>query len=161
METNNTIFQRSWKSESWKTKKTSRKQKKQKKKNNFPEVLVDRGVQPRVPKYCVFFFVFSRGFFKFFGFSPWGLSPKESPNIVFLFCVVFLFSRGICFFFLIFSDGASPQKSSQILFFCFFFVFYFFSSFFCFFFWFSPRGLSQESAISTLHRVRMLNQTMR
>jgi len=41
--------------------KKPRENKKKQKKNNFPEVLVDRGVQPRVPKYCVFF-VFPRFF---------------------------------------------------------------------------------------------------
>ena len=123
METKNTIFQRSWESESWKTKKKLEKTKKTQKKKN-PEVLVDRGVQPRVPKYCfflcfLFFLVFSR-FFCFFWVFSLGPLPKESPNIVFFVFLFFLFSPG---FFFLFSPWGLPPKSPQILFFVYFFWF--------------------------------------
>ena len=150
METNNTIFQRSWKSESWKTKKTSRKQKK----TIFQRSWWIGGSSQESPN--IVFFLFSRGFFKFFGFSPWGLSPKESPNIVFCFVLFFRFLEVFVFFF-IFSMGPPPKEFPNIVFL--FFFFYFFSSFFCFFLLFSTGPLPKESPFEPDNEVKQMMLT--
>ena len=62
--------------------------------------------------FFLLFCVFSR-FFWFFGFSPWGLSPKSHQILFFLF--FFLFSPGFFIFFIL--HGASPQRVPNYRFF--------------------------------------------
>ena len=102
-------------------------------------IFQDRGVQPRVPKYCFFlffllFFVFSRFFFGFLGFLH-GASPQRVPNIVFFFLDVFFL------FLFIFSMGPPPKESPNIVFLGFFWV----SRVFFYLFLFSPWGLPPKS----------------
>ena len=86
----------------------------EKTKQKNPEVLVDRGVQPRVPKYCFF------GFVEFFFLHE---APPRRVSIFFVFssCSLMFFTRPL------------PKESPNI--FCCFLWFLFF--------WFSPRGPSQ------------------
>ena len=107
-----------------------------------PEVLVDRGVQPRVLKYCFFF----RCFFVFFIFSMRPL-PKESPDIVFLFFFQYLFE---------FSLRGPPQRVSECLFFLSTIVFFNIC-------WIFSKGPSPKSFwmfVSLLVFFSMLNQCL-